>query len=320
MGMLETLGEISSPDPPLLEASSVGEAAERAILAIALPRDEAFEALYSYAVVDEPAVHLMPLHFLPRSSRGTVQRRLLHPLGVAAKLEYVRSRWIDEIVDTGPTKSASATHRLHDALVDLIVARYSGVLRGREASPFLQTLTGLYARHAVSVAVDGSRARPGTGALSGEEYAAQVRARNGSFRAAVDAVLLLAGAPEELLYKARESWHLWILGAQLYDDALDVEEDFEGGHPTWTVARALTGLHRDGASDAQPHRDEFYRAALTDGALTETLAWAESCFESAARLAEAEFPSWAALQRACTVQTGRLRADFQDLTSEAARR
>ena len=318
--MLEALGGIPSPDPPLLEASSVGEAAQRAILAIALPKDKAFEALHSYAVVDEPAVHLMPLHFLPRSSPVTVERHLLHSLGVAAKLEYVRSRWIDEIVDTGSTRSAAATHRLHDALVNLIVARYSEVLRGREASPFFQTLTVLYARHAVSVAVDGARAVPETEALSGEEYAAQVRARNGSFRAAVDAVLLLAGAPEGLLYKARECWHLWILGAQLYDDALDVEEDFEGGHPTWTVARTLTGLHRDGANDAQPHRDEFYRAALVDGALTETLAWAEWCFESAARLAEAEFPSWAALQRACIVQTGRLRADLQDLTSEAAPR
>lgn len=318
--MLEPPGEILSEDLPLLEARSIGETAERAVLSLALPREEAFKALYNYLVVDEPAVHLMPLHFLPRSSHSSVEHRSLHPLGVAAKLEYVRSRWIDEIVDSGSMVSSSAAHRLQDALVDLIIARYSEVLHGRGPSTFFQTLTGLYASHATSVAVDGSRARSGTVLLSDERYSAQVRARNGSFRASVDAVLLLVGAPEELLQRARESWHLWVLGAQLYDDALDVEEDFESGHLTWTVARTLTGLHQNEDGDHRPDRDRFYEAALTGGALTETLSWAESCFESSARLAEIEFPSWASLQRACIIQTSRLREDFQELTTEATRR
>ena len=319
VGMLEAPGSLfPSPDSPLLEARRVGETAERDILSLALPRNEAFEALYSYLTVDEPAVHLMPVHFLPRSSRGVVERRFLLPLGVAAKLEYVRSRWIDEIVDQGSVAASPDVYRLHDAVVDLIMARYSEVLRGRGRSVFFRTLIALYARHAVSVAVDGSRPASRVSALGEEEYSAQVRARNGSFRASVDAVMMLAGAPERLLQRARECWHSWVLGAQLYDDALDVEEDYGANHLTWAVARTLTGLHESEGGDHRPDRDRFYEAALTGGALTETLEWAESCFENAARLAEIEFPSWAALQRACITQTSRLRGDLQQLTTEAA--
>lgn len=319
--MLETPDPKPSPasGPPLLDARSVGETAERAVLSIALPREKAFEALHNYVAVDEPAVHLMPLHFLPRSSPSAVERGCLHPLGVAAKLEYARSRWIDEIVDVGPMESSSAVHRLHDALLDLVFAKYSEALRGR-AGTFFQTLVDLYARHTVSVAVDGSRARATAPPLTAEEYSAQVSARNESFRASVDAVLLLAGASEEIARGARESWRLWVLGAQLYDDALDVEEDFESNHLTWTVARTLAGLHGDGAGDRRPDQDAFYEAALTGGALAGTLSWAESCFESAARLAETEFPSWAALQQGCITQTSRLRGDLQKLASETAQR
>ena len=319
--MLETPGTKPSAvsDPPLLDARSVGETAERAVLSIALPMEKAFEALHRYVAVDEPAVHLMPLHFLPRSSHSAVERGCLHPLGVAAKLEYARSRWIDEVVDVGPMENASVVHRLHGALLDLVFAKYSEALRDR-AGLFFRTLVDLYARHTVSVAVDGSRARTATVPLTAEEYSAQVSARNESFRASVDAVLLLAGASEEIVRAARESWRLWVLGAQLYDDALDAEEDFESDHSTWTVARTLADLHGDGAGDRRPDQDAFYEAALMGGALTETLLWAESCFESAARLAETEFPSWAALQQGCITQTSRLRGDFQKLTAETAQR
>lgn len=319
--MLETPGAkppAASP-PPLLDARSVGETAERAVLSIALPREKAFEALHNYVAIDEPAVHLMPLHFLQRSSLGAVGRACLHSLGVAAKLEYARSRWIDEVVDVGPMESSSAVHRLHGALLDLIFAKYSEALRDR-SGPFFQTLVDLYARHTVSVAIDGSRVRTTTLPLTAEEYSAQVRARNESFRGSVDAVLLLAGASEEVVRRARESWRLWVLGAQLYDDALDVEEDFESDHSTWTVARTLADLHEDKAGDRRSNQDAFYEAALTGGAFTETLSWAESCFESAARLAETEFPSWAALQHGCITQTSQLRGDLQKLTSKTAQR
>ena len=111
-------------DTLTLDARSVGEAAENAVLSLPVPRDRAFAALYSYLVVDEPAVHLLPLHFLPRSCQRTLARDDLHSLGVAAKLEYVRSRWIDEIVDSGCTGSLLPAHTLHGEFVELIFARY----------------------------------------------------------------------------------------------------------------------------------------------------------------------------------------------------
>jgi len=49
----------------MLSARSIGEKAERATLSLALAHGTVFEAFYSYVFVDEPAVHLMPLHFLP---------------------------------------------------------------------------------------------------------------------------------------------------------------------------------------------------------------------------------------------------------------
>lgn len=305
---------------PHLDARSVGETAERAVLSLSLPRNEAFTALYNYLAVDEPAVHLMPLHFLPRSSRRGVEHDFLHPLGVAAKLEYVRSRWIDEIVDQGSTESWLAVHRLHEALVELIIARYSEVLHGREAVKFFQTLSGLYALHTVSVAVDECRPRHALASLTREAYMAQVRTRNGAFRASVDATILLSGAAAETLRIARESWHLWVLGAQLYDDALDVEEDFESGNQTWTVARTFADLDGGSTTDLRPDQDSFYEAALVGGALEETFSWAESCFRAAAHLAEDEFPSWSALQRACVTQTSALRRDLAALATAIARR
>jgi len=311
------------PDDPLvlpaLDARSVGEAAEEAVLSLSAPRDGAFMALYGYVVVDEPAVHLMPLHFMPRSSRRTVVPAELHSLAVAAKLEYARSRWIDEIVDSGCTESLLAAHALHGKLLDAILARYSEVLRDK-APEFLKTLVGLYAHHGMSLAIDGSRPRRQPGSLSEEEYYAQVQARNGSFRASVDAVLLLAGASENLLERARQAWRLWVLGAQLYDDALDVEEDFESESVTWTVDKTLAGLGERTEGSRRPDRDTFYEAALVGGAVVETLDRAESCFRSAAGLADREFPSWAALQRACITQTSRLRTDFVTVADKIARR
>lgn len=304
----------------MLDARSVGEAAERAVLSLALPRDRAFGALYNYLAVDEPAVHLMPLHFLPRSSQGIVEHSDLHSLGVAAKLEYARSRWIDEIVDSKCTESMLAAHRLHGELVELIFARYSEVLHGRAASTFFRRLAELYAHHGASVAVDGARPRRRFRPLAQEEYSAQALARNGSFRASVDAVLLLSGASAETSRVARESWDQWVLGAQFYDDALDVEEDFESENLTWTVARTFADLDKDATEEYLPGRDAFYETALAGGALVETLTRAESCFRFAAHLAEDEFPSWASLQRGCITQTSRLRTDLQELAFKVERR
>jgi hypothetical protein len=95
-------------------------------------------------IVDEPAVHLMTLHFLPIALRERVGEGLLEDLAVAAKLEYTRNRWLDELVDKPCSASElSAEHRLNEALPGLVHSRYSRVLDGPVAaafsSPFFQT-------------------------------------------------------------------------------------------------------------------------------------------------------------------------------------
>ena len=94
----------------MLNARDVGEEAERAFLSLTLTEDAAFEAFYSYVTVDEPAVHLMPLHFLPHAQRGQVDESLLRGLAVAAKLEYARNRWLDEMADHPDSVPKSARH------------------------------------------------------------------------------------------------------------------------------------------------------------------------------------------------------------------
>ena len=83
----------------MLSARHIGEEAEGAALSLPLAHGPVFEAFYAYVVVDEPAVHLMPLHFLPVSSRERVDEGSLQDLAVAAKLEYARNRWLDELAD-----------------------------------------------------------------------------------------------------------------------------------------------------------------------------------------------------------------------------
>ncbi len=304
-----------SPRSATLNARRVAEDAEKEVLSLPEAQEEGFESFLAYLAVDEPAIHLMPLHFLPARSRRNVDPGSLHELAVAAKLEYARNRWLDEMADsTDPSALPLSTHRLNDAILGLIGSRYAGVLDGAAAASFFPTLARLYARHGLSLVLDGAWSRRPASSITLEEYVEHARARHGPVRAPVDAVLLLAGAPEDELHSARSSWHDWALGVQFYDDALDVEEDFRDRNPSWVVSRTFEHF---GKWVNDP--DLFYETALTEGIVSEALARAESFFAGSARLAEPTFPSWAALQRACESQARELREDYEKLVAEAGR-
>jgi hypothetical protein len=304
-----------------LNARQIGEEAEKAALSLPLTREEVFESYYTYLTVDEPAVHLMPLHFLPRPSREQVSEGLLRELAVAGKLEYARNRWLDEMVDhPGFAPGLSQAHWLNDALITLINSRYAGVLDGAAAASFFPVLAGLHARHGLSLILDGARYGEFIPPITLEEYAEHARARHGPVRAPVDAVLLLSGAEESLLRRARSSWHEWALGVQFYDDALDIEEDFQNRNLTWAVGRALAYFQpSSGDPDTQrlPDPDTFYERALAEGVVSETLSHAESFFTESARLAEPAFPSWVPFQKACVSQARHLREDYEKLITGA---
>ena len=302
--------------PTLLNARRVAEEAERAVLPLAEVCREGFDALFACLAVDEPAIHLMPLHFLPTRARHLVESNSLQELAVAAKLEYARNRWLDGLVDGdfGDSALTLSAHQLDEALLALISSRYGRVLHGATAKSFFATLATLHARHGVSVILDGAwPRRRGTG-ITLEDYVEHAEARHGPVRAPVDAVLLLAGAPEDELRRARLSWHRWALGVQFYDDAIDVEEDFRNGSLSWAVSRTLEHV-----GDRPPDPDLFYETALEEGVISESLARAESFFVESARLAEPAFPSWAAFQRECLGRARDLREDYEGLVAEARR-
>jgi hypothetical protein len=111
-------------------------------------RGAAFEPFNKYLTIDEPAVHLLPLHFLSHASRGQVGESALYELAAVAKFEYARNRWLDEVAehpDAAP--GLSSTHRVNDALLEFIHSRYSSVLEGSIAEKFFDVLSNLYARH-----------------------------------------------------------------------------------------------------------------------------------------------------------------------------
>jgi hypothetical protein len=305
----------------MLSARRVGEEAERAALSLPLKQEKVFESYYTYLTVDEPAVHLMPLHFLPRASRAQVGEGSLRELAVAGKLEYARNRWLDEMVDhPGSASALSPAHRLNDALIALINSRYARVLDGAAGASFFPVLTVLHARHGLSLILDGARFEGVIPRITLEEYSEHATTRHGPVRAPVDAVLLLTGAADDLLQRARSCWHNWALGVQFYDDALDVEEDFRNRNLTWVVGRALEHFHRaadNPTTQRMPDPDTFYERALAEGVVSEALSHAESLFAESAKLAEPAFPSWVPFQKACVSQARRLREDYEKLVTGA---
>ena len=149
---------VDIPASTTLNARQIGEEAERAALSLPLTREKVFESYYTYLTVDEPAVHLMPLHFLPLASREQVSESALRELAVAGKLEYARNRWLDEMVDhPGSAPALSPAHMLNDTLLALINSRYASVLDGAAAASFFPVLSVLHARHGLSLILDGAR-------------------------------------------------------------------------------------------------------------------------------------------------------------------
>jgi len=269
-----------------------------------------FERFYKYLLVDEPIIQLMPGYFLPLWGEDEVRSETLCTLAVAAKFENARNRWLDEMVDGhDPFTSLTSPQGLNGAIVGLTNRLYASVLHHGQATRFFERLALLYVRHFLSLVLDSRGpemlARPVTLA----EYEAHAKARHSSVRAPLDALLISVGADEEQYTRAADSWHAWGLGAQLYDDALDVEEDFRQGALTWTVGRALECFEGRFPKNA----DEFYGVCLKEGIVTETLRRAEAHFARAADLAHPAFPRWAPVQRGCVRQARTLREDYERL-------
>lgn len=269
-----------------------------------------FERFYTYLLVDEPIIQLMPGYFLPFWVENEVQPETLRTLAVAAKLENARNRWLDEMVDGHtPFVTLTSPHGLNEAIVSLTNRLYASVLPCEQAAHFFGRLATLYSRHSLSLVLDGKRFGLLQRPLKLAEYEIQAKARHSSVRAPLDALLTLVGADEGQYTRATDSWHAWGLGAQLYDDALDVEEDFRHGTLTWTVSRTLECF----GSHSPENVDEFYGVCLKEGIVAETLKRAEAHFARAGELALSAFPRWTLVQHGCMRQARVLREDYERL-------
>ena len=269
-----------------------------------------FERFYAYLLVDEPIIQLMPGYLLPVWAEQSVTPETLHALAMAAKLENARNRWLDDMVDNHKDSVFSTrSHELNRAIVALTHRLYNAVMPNDLVGSFFERLATLYARHSLSLVLDGKQevTRKCWAALV--DYGVHAKARHCSVRAPLDALLTLLRTDEGLFQAATSSWHAWGLGAQLYDDALDVEEDFRLGTMTWTVSRTLERFE----GRIPENSDQFYEVALKEGVVTQTLERAEEYFAHAAQLASSSFPRWVPVQNGWRRQTRALREDYESL-------
>lgn len=269
-----------------------------------------FERFYEYLLVDEPIIQLMPGYFLPAWAEQSVQPQTLHALAVAAKLENARNRWLDDMVDNyEDSASPMALHELNTAIAALTHSLYNTVVPNDQAGKFFERLATLYARHSLSLTVDGKRKLSRRCFATLIDYEVQAKARHSSVRAPLDALLTLLRTDDGQFTTATDSWHAWGLGAQLYDDALDVEEDFRLGTMTWTVSRTLECFE----GRVPENSDEFYGVALKEGVVNQTLERAEAHFARAAELAGSDLPRWVPVQDGWKRQVRALREDYENL-------
>ena len=269
-----------------------------------------FERFYTYLLVDEPIIQLMPGYLLPVWAERSVTPETLHALAMAAKLENARNRWLDNMVDNHQEFVFSTpSHELNGAIVALTHRLYSTVMPDDLVCSFFERLATLYARHSLSLVLDGKREATRKCSAALFDYEIHAKARHSSVRAPLDALLTLLRTDDEEFQTATNSWHAWGLGAQLYDDALDIEDDFRLGTMTWTVSRTLELF--EGCIPENAER--FYETALKEGIVTQTLERAEAHFVRAAQLASSSFPRWVPVQDGWERQTRTLRKDYESL-------
>jgi hypothetical protein len=308
----------------LLDGGLVVEEAAQALLSLLESREERLvDVLLPLLGVHEPAIDLLPLHFLPVCAEECADPQLLHALAVAGRLDYVRYRLLDELADAsaaGGTVNLSA-HRLNAELAGLIRSRYRCALPEPVWAPFFETVAALYAGHSLSLAFDTANLRTVGLSLSLDDYVDHARARHGPARTSLDAVLLANYVSKEELESARESWHCCTFALQLYDDVLDFEEDLEARKYTWTVVHALKAVDGtcvpDDALNDPLALELIYKAALVEGVLVKTLQHAEAFLRRSARIAKPYFPSWVAFQEAGVKHMSNLSAEYEALADEA---
>jgi hypothetical protein len=299
----------------LVDAESVRTSAKAAAEILRGVGGEAFRRLLPFFAGD-PVADELPSRFIPAQARRSVSAEVLHELAVAGRLVYAQIRWLDDLVDeAGAPGPASSVHTLSEALGSLARSKFEKALTPSQAAPFFSTLSDLYARYATSLVVDKAP-QLFRGSLKLDEYVAHAKARAAPVRAPVDALLLLHGATEDETQSARACFELCAAAVQLYDDALDIEQDFRHRRLSWVVTQTLSAFDNEGQGEL-PGADRFYETALVGGFLTRNLAAAEALFSEAMRLADPDLPGCLEYQKAFLSAVRKFKDDLEALIAAA---
>ena len=300
-----------------LNPQTVGQAALDAVASLAEARDTASATLFPFLTVSEPVVDLLPEYFLLDGARASVDESTLHQLAVAGKLLYAHIRWLDQLADQrGSPDQSLVAHSLNCALSRLIQETFASALNAAAAPTFFSTLAHLYSRYAMSLAVDKGSSQSFGSPLLLEQYLLHANARAAPIRAPVDAILLLTNATPEETQLARTCCENYAAALQLFDDALDAEEDYAERRLNWVVQRVIARLH-DSEQVEDPDTDLFYRTALLDGILVETLSTAEALFLQSANAAGRTYPRWAICSNHMMETTRQLKNSYQEVIADA---
>lgn len=301
---------------------SVAEEAAAAVLALPEARlNGALPSLAGYLAFEAPAVDPLPFFFLRECWEDPALPGRARRFAVGGRLLVARVRWLDEMIDSGrPAGTPDEVHRLSTAVHSEALSYFeSGFEGARGAGEFLGLLAGLEARYAVSLAVDacssGVLAKPGTFARVGlGAYAEQAKARAMVASAAVEAVLLVAGATDCDRSRARRCLGAFAVAWQLYDDVLDLEEDYRDGRLSWIVSETLRGLPGD---RPLPEPDAFYEAALLGGHVLRALEESLASYHEAEQAAGDLFPRIARFLAEETLKTEEMISDLAEIVVPA---
>jgi hypothetical protein len=304
------------------DQDSVAALAVEAVLSVpGVEGNEALGGLLPYLLTPEPVVEELTALFLPaETGTGHVDPGALLEIAVAGKIVYARVRWLDDLADSldRPLAPPGAVHCLSMSLSAEARKRFAAGLRGsgQEVVGFFSSLADLDARYAASLAIDGASSR---GAqlvrLNLEDYVEHAKSRAAPLRASLDALHVLVGLSEEDRQLGCSCFELTAAAMQLYDDALDVEEDYGDRRLSWIIAETLRHL---GDPADRPGADEFYEAALLAGFVERNLVAAEALYAQALSLAEERFPGCTQFLRNQARQARAMKEDMARIVSSAA--
>jgi hypothetical protein len=285
--------------------------------------EDSARSILSLLAVEDDIFDLLPLHFVTEEDGASgyrITEKQLLSLCVAGKLLYAHARWLDGVLDDHERfEDLRFLHSINEAITERVHAIFLETLGLELAWNIFSIMASLYARHTLSVALDAASANLSSQYRTLEDYVVQARARAAPVRASVDAALLLTNASDEMLERARMSCEHFAVGLQLYDDALDLEEDFKEGRASWLVCETMRRIEiQDAAQSSLPTADTFYETALLGGSLLENLAQARKSFESSRAFAKLFFfPSWTERNDLLISRVHTLIKDYEDIIGTA---